>query len=377
MSEVSVVIPVYNAGEKLRHCLRSVLGQSQESIEIIIVNDGSTDDSRAICSEFALQDDRIRLVDQTRSGSIAARRVGVELATAPYITFVDADDWLDAEMVERLQTAITLHDADIAVCNSYRVTNGPISIKRVSASCYFGSSTVYRGTSVREELVTSFLHGHSFPASLHGKLYRSELVKRCGTYLNRLTFFGDDLYYNLEMFLQAGTVAVIPEPLYYYRAGGLTSRYMPELLSDVVAGYRVQRSIIEAYFPPDEREKHYIGINLMLLNMIRTCLRNLFLVTMKREERHAAIAALCLLPEIMVCAHHEPSAGQLQRKFIRAVREGDIDYLHRVGRALFRRQRLRNWLLNPFSAIDSIKFDKLRSKFLKSGDTKRQHLRSR
>ncbi|MDQ6422376.1 glycosyltransferase family 2 protein [Paenibacillus sp. LHD-117] len=377
MSQVSVIIPVYNAGGKLHQCLRSVLRQTVAAIEVILVNDGSTDDSRAICAEYASKDSRVRFVEQARSGSIAARRKGAELATSPYIAFVDADDWLDEAMLDRLLGIADVHGADIAVCNTYRVLDSSAWIKRSNTSSYFRQQTVYRGEDIKAGLVPSFLHGHAFPAYLHGKLYRRELVLSCGTYLEPFTFFGDDLYYNLEMFLQASTVVVIPEPLYYYRAGGLTSRYMPELVQDAVAGYRVQRMVINAHYPEDEREAHLIGINLMLLNTLRTYLKNLYLSKLTQEERRSSIAAMCRLPEVIGSVNHEPSARRIRLRFVNAVRKGDIAYLDREGRRQFRKSLLRNWMIVTLSTFDSKKFDKLRSNLSNSGDTKRQHLRSR
>ncbi|MDF2835615.1 MAG: hypothetical protein K0Q63_1255, partial [Paenibacillus sp.] len=347
------------------------------SLEVIVVNDGSTDDSRAICGYYASMDDRIVVVDQPRSGSIAARRRGVELAASPYVAFVDADDWMDPVMLERLLHAIRLHDAEIAICNSFRVFNSFAWPKRSYSSRYFLKETVYRGSSIRDELVTSFLHGHAFPASLHGKLYRTELVRRCGTYLHHFSFFGDDLYYNMELFLHSRTVALIPESLYYYRAGGMTSRYMPELLQDILSGYRVQRLVIERFYPSEDRDKHYIGSNLMLLNAIPACLRNLYLGGLTQAERHARIAAMCHQPEVENCAGHEPSARHADHRLVQALIRGDIAYLNRAGYVYFIKQKSKNWILHPLFAMDTKKFDKLRNNFLKYGDTKRQHLRSR
>jgi glycosyltransferase involved in cell wall biosynthesis len=375
--ELSVVIPLYNAGCKLHDCLRSVLAQTERSMEVIVVNDGSTDDSRTICGQYASMDDRIVVIDQPRSGSIAARRRGVEAATAPYVSFVDADDLLDPAMLERLLQAIRLHHADIAVCNSYRIFNGMAWPRRLNASRFFLNESVYRGASIRDELVTSFLHGHAFPASLHGKLYRTGLVRSCGAYLDQLSFFGDDLYYNMELFLHADTVALIPESLYYYRAGGMTSRYMPELLQDILAGYRVQRRVIDHYYPSGDRDKHYIGSNLMLLNVLPACLRNLYLGGLTQVERHAQIAAMCHQSEVESCARHEPSARHANQRIVQAIVGGDIAYLDRAGHIYYMKQRLKHWILYPLYAIDTKKFDKLRNNFLKSGDRKRQHLRSR
>ncbi|MHA6485263.1 glycosyltransferase family 2 protein [Paenibacillus sp. strain BS8-2] len=375
--QVSVVIPVFNAGYKLHNCMQSILAQTEQSWEVIVINDGSTDESGSICSYYASLDDRIVIIEQQRRGSIAARRKGIELVTSPYITFLDADDWMEPTMLERLLQTIKDYEADIAASNSYRVLNDFAWPKRFNTSHYFQQEKVYRGTSIRDELVTSFIYGHDFPASLHGKLYRTELARKSGAYLQHLTFFGDDLYFNMEMFLLSNTVTLIPEPLYYYRAGGMTSRYMPELLQQIISGYRIQRLVIDHYYPTAAKEDNYIGSNVMLLNTLPTCLRNLFLGGLSQEERHSQIVAMCNHPEVKSCAHHEPSAKHVNQRLVRAILMGDISYLDRLGHVKFMKQRLKNWILHPLYAIDSSKFDKLRNNFLKSEDTKRQYLRSR
>jgi glycosyltransferase involved in cell wall biosynthesis len=356
LSLISVIIPIYNAESQLSQCLESVLGQSETSLEVILVNDGSTDGSLAICQRYASKDKRIRLIDQTRGGSIAARRRGLESASAPYITFVDADDWLAPMMLEKLMRTARRHDADITVCNTYKVLGSSALFKRMNKSSYFREAeTLYRGETIRSELVISFLHGHSFPAFLHGKLYRRQIAASGGIHLDKLRFFGDDLYYNLEMFLRARSVAVISQPLYYYRAGGLTSRYMPELLQDAVAGYQIQQSIIEQYFAINERDQHCVGSNLMLLNTLRTYLRKMFEGGLSREERLASIKEMCRHPEVIDCVNHEPTARLCRIDFVEAVRRLDYDFLEKEGRRQYIRSWLRSRTIFVASVVGSIK----------------------
>ena len=89
---VSVVVPVYNVGEYLPHCLASIKGQTYSDLEIVLVDDGSTDDSGRICDEFALSDKRVRVIHQPNQGDFAARQTGLEAATGEYVYFIDGDD---------------------------------------------------------------------------------------------------------------------------------------------------------------------------------------------------------------------------------------------------------------------------------------------
>lgn len=118
---ISVVVPVYQVRQWLDRCLASVQEQTHNNLEIILVNDGSTDGSGGRCDELAAEDARIRVVHQSNKGLSAARNRGLEIATGDWITFIDSDDWVHPEMLERLLT-MTGPEVDIAVAGFERVT---------------------------------------------------------------------------------------------------------------------------------------------------------------------------------------------------------------------------------------------------------------
>lgn len=120
MPEISVIVPVYNVETYLRQCLDSVVGQTFKDLEILLVDDGSTDSSGTICEEYAAIDPRIKVIHQVNQGLAAARQGGLDVASGDYIGFVDSDDWLEPEMYEEMYTAGKGHDADIVFCNVYR-----------------------------------------------------------------------------------------------------------------------------------------------------------------------------------------------------------------------------------------------------------------
>ena len=120
MVKVSIIIPVYNVSEYLKQCLDSVVNQTINETEIIIVNDGSTDNSEGICRKYAEKDSRITLIHQENAGLAAARQAGLEKATGEYIGFVDSDDWLEPTMYEEMYDKAVAHDADIVFCNVYK-----------------------------------------------------------------------------------------------------------------------------------------------------------------------------------------------------------------------------------------------------------------
>jgi glycosyltransferase involved in cell wall biosynthesis len=112
---VSIIIPFYNAEKTLERCLKSVINQTHENIEICLINDGSTDNSEHVCKNFIIQDKRIRYLSQTNKGVSYSRNKGIAMATAHLISFIDADDWVDLNYIELLLKNLIDNEADISV----------------------------------------------------------------------------------------------------------------------------------------------------------------------------------------------------------------------------------------------------------------------
>lgn len=128
-NKISVIVPIYNNEFFLNMCIRSIINQNYTNLEIILVNDGSTDRSLDICKKYAAEDKRIIIVDKENGGVSSARNKGLDIATGDYIGFVDSDDYISCEMYEKLYSAMVSSDADIAECGyftakpDYQITN--------------------------------------------------------------------------------------------------------------------------------------------------------------------------------------------------------------------------------------------------------------
>ena len=115
--KISVIIPVYNVENQLQTCLDSVLGQTYQNLEIILINYGSIDDSDAICRSYAARDSRILYFKKDNGGLSDARHIGIRQAKGAYVTYVDAEDWVEPTYLEELYQALQAHKADMAVAN--------------------------------------------------------------------------------------------------------------------------------------------------------------------------------------------------------------------------------------------------------------------
>lgn len=133
MDKISIIVPVYNVEKYLDRCIESIINQSYKNLEIILINDGSTDGSGAICEEWKKRDSRIVVFHKENGGASSARNVGLDYATGEYIGFVDSDDWTEPMMYQRLYQLIKEHDAEIAVCDSVKTTkNSEIQVEILS-----------------------------------------------------------------------------------------------------------------------------------------------------------------------------------------------------------------------------------------------------
>lgn len=127
MAKVSVIIPVYNVDKYLSKCLDSVIAQTCSDIEIICVNDGSTDNSAQILSEYSNRDSRIKMITKPNGGLFSARHVGMVSAAGEYLLFVDSDDWIEKTLVEKTLNKITETGADVVIFGAYSVKGKSVS----------------------------------------------------------------------------------------------------------------------------------------------------------------------------------------------------------------------------------------------------------
>lgn len=116
---ISIIVPVYNVKDYVEKCLDSICGQTYKNLEIVVVDDGSTDGSGEICDTYAQKDPRVKVIHRENRGVSAVRNEGLDIALGEYIGFVDGDDWIDSDMYEFLYELLIVNEADISVCSHY------------------------------------------------------------------------------------------------------------------------------------------------------------------------------------------------------------------------------------------------------------------
>ena len=122
-NQISIIVPIYNTEKYLERCLQSILNQSYRNIEIILVNDGSDDNSLAICNKYKDKDKRIIVIDKKHTGVADTRNIGLEKASGNYIGFVDSDDYIDIDMFKKLIVGAEKYKCDISMCDLIETYN--------------------------------------------------------------------------------------------------------------------------------------------------------------------------------------------------------------------------------------------------------------
>lgn len=208
MPVVSIVVPVYNQEKYLAQCIDSLLGQTFSELEIILVDDGSTDQSGAICDNYAKRDDRIKVIHKKNGGLSDARNAGIDIAKSEYIAFVDSDDFVERDIYKKLYHSLKEADADIAVCNCMIVDEKSKEITNESDKCVL-LDHVYTGGQILDGQGTYWLNVVAW-----NKLYRKEIFEQVRYPKGK---YHEDEFIFHELYGIAKKIICISEKLYFYR----------------------------------------------------------------------------------------------------------------------------------------------------------------
>lgn len=256
MAKVSIIIPIYNAENYLSRAIESVQNQTLKDIEIILVNDGSTDGSLAICEEYRDKDKRIKLINIVNSGVAVARNRGIEIATGDYLGFVDADDYIDDSMYENMYKRIIGDSSDICVCNYILESKNSkqyIDIN-INESILDNKEQVIDKIMIPLIGATKLL-GEDVLLGFRGSvlyLYKRELIETYNIKFKTGLKIGEDFLFNLN-YLQYANKASIDKGYYYYyyiNETSATQRYRDDW-------WIIHKKLIEYV------EKFLININLI------------------------------------------------------------------------------------------------------------------
>lgn len=259
---VSIIVPVYNTEKYLQECVESICKQSYKNLEIIIINDGSTDSSGKICDEFARKDSRIQVIHKKNEGVSVARNIGLEIAQGQYIGFIDSDDLCEPRLYEKLYTAMVDTKADIAFCGFSDFADD-FKVKRDEPlkPGYYSKEEI-KNKIIRPMVGTPAINPKCAPimGSLCRCLFKSELVEMPTPLRMKEIKMAEDLLFDIEYLCRCESAVVIEDSLYNYRqfAESSSRRYITDLyknisvqltlMHDVLMKNQILDEIMEEYY---------------------------------------------------------------------------------------------------------------------------------
>lgn len=214
---ISVIVPIYNGELYVEKCINSILIQTNRSFELILVDDGSTDNSGKICEAFAEKDSRVKVIHKKNGGLIDARITGIEAAKNDLISFVDADDWIDEVFLERMAAVLEDKNADIVIsgCMAEKCGFSRTIENLVSPGVYEGDKLI-NGFFPRMLYYKGFYEFGVMPYMCN-KMFRRELLKSSYLNIDTKIYDGEDVAVVYPYLLSSKKVVVIDDPMYHYR----------------------------------------------------------------------------------------------------------------------------------------------------------------
>jgi len=217
---ISIIVPVYNVEKYLNRCIESIQNQSYRNLEILLVDDGSQDQSPKICDDLASQDQRIKVIHKENGGQGLARNAALDIANGAYVAFIDSDDWIGPDHIKNLYDGLKRCSADVAI-GSYTAASLDQSLKICRTSL---EERIYEGQDITKKLILplvgadeGFYSDVQVNASTSMSLYSMKLINEYGIrYLDVRRVVGEDLFFNLDIYFRAKKIVVVDEIGYFY-----------------------------------------------------------------------------------------------------------------------------------------------------------------
>lgn len=218
MDKISIILPSYNVEGYLEKCINSILNQSYYNLEIIIVNDGSTDNTLKVAKGFETIDKRVIVLDQINKGVSAARNIAIDYASGEYIIFVDPDDFVHNDFVNSLYERLIETNSDMSICGHTKVYDNQFEVKSKSSKSIFTGDEIFKQYFIGDSTLTVLTCD---------KIFKTKIIKENGIYFPYEVTSGQDQVFILEYLIYCNSVSTTDNNFYYYyqRIGSKSKRY--------------------------------------------------------------------------------------------------------------------------------------------------------
>ena len=267
-SKISIIVPVYNVEKYISQCLDSLLAQTMNDIEIILIDDGSTDSSGTICNTFAQKDARIKVIHQDNTGASESRNVALNIAKGEFVMFVDSDDWIESDMCENLYALAEEYNSDFAFCAHFDEWSDGRKIKAV----FDEDIKIFNRDEIVEQLLKGVLGltGKALKnpekidalVNICSKLFRRSIIENHNIRFKSLNTVPSEIQlFCLQFFIHIEKAAYIKKPYYHYRKNNLSSftqvyrsdliqKWMnwTEIVDKILVENNIKDELMDAYY---------------------------------------------------------------------------------------------------------------------------------
>lgn len=266
---VSVIVPIYNVGKYLKQCIDSILSQTYQNIEIILVNDGSTDNCPEMCDNYAEKDVRVRIIHKSNGGLVNARHTGIRAARGEYLQFIDGDDWITSDMIELMMEKMLQYDVECVVCSYYLVG------RKIKAEKEFFRMGYYDENRYNKEILPQIMYSDKDGMRRINPSVCTKLFKRINvmdyfySVPSKITYGEDAAVTYPYFFNKCKSVYIMEQALYYYRQNpeSMTKKYNKDLIENTIDLLKyLNKSIMKKDFFELEKQLEYYTIMVILYN---------------------------------------------------------------------------------------------------------------
>lgn len=217
MPKISVIVPIYNVEKYLENCINSIIVQTLEDIEIILINDGSTDKSYEIINKYKAIDSRIIVINKKNSGVSAARNSGLKVSRGEYIAFIDSDDWIEQNMLEKLYKLGKKYNSEVVACNfkSFNDIYNTFNKYPIDEGEYVGKSVI------KEKILSKVISG-KLKTPVWDKIYKKEFLQNNNIKFDEKITRFEDWYFIIEVYEKVHNLYYLDKNMYNYRIANNT-----------------------------------------------------------------------------------------------------------------------------------------------------------
>lgn len=257
---ISVIVPVYNVEKYLGECVDSILNQTYTNIEVILIDDGSKDNSGVICNQYEKKDNRVKVIRKTNEGVSSARNLGIAEAKGEWISFVDSDDWIEPNYLEELLKSAKENGAEIAMCGYNRVTGE----KKESINSLGKVFTLNR-----REYIIKLLNPQTGYGFCHMKIFKAECIKN--TVFDTTLKVGEDVLFNEQVSENITSICIVEKNLYNYRinSNSVVRKYTSEYANNYLESMKKNKDYLLRTYGEDEeiRQNYYnfVAFHILLI----------------------------------------------------------------------------------------------------------------